>query len=302
MAGLLAANLMRHRDPVVVEAQDAIPHNHSAVLRFRTSTVGDALGIPFRRVNVIKTSLPWRNSVADALAYSYKNTGTYSSDRSIVLPEQHTTERWIAPPDLIPRMARRIRIELGVKFDFAFTQSKVISTIPMPDLMTALNYPAERPIFKYFSGTNLRATVNNCDAFVSMLVPDPELPFSRISVTGNEFIVEIAPGRSKYPHSIGEAAELIGIDPSDLIDVKEQVQNYAKIAPIDEHQRKTFIYYASTLQGKAFSLGRYACWRPKLLLDDLINDIRLIDSWIDSGTPGSSVHHDLHYIRGGIKG
>ena len=43
MAGLLAANMLRHRDPVILEAQKSLPNNHHALLRFRSSVVGDVL-------------------------------------------------------------------------------------------------------------------------------------------------------------------------------------------------------------------------------------------------------------------
>jgi len=296
MAGLLAANLLRHRDPVVLEAQPSLPNNHSAVLRFRTSAVADALGIPFRKVNVIKAALPWKNPVADALAYSKKNLGTYLSDRSISAAPS-STERWIAPPDLVEQMARRVNIKFGVDFQFPPGHPKVISTLPMPLLMSALGY-SPKPEFGYVSGINVRARVHDCDAFVSLVVPDPELLFSRISITGDELIMEI-PGETvlnfDLEKAVWQAAELLGLDPEEVYDVTWHRQSYAKIKPVDEHQRKSFIFWASSVTGRAFSLGRYATWRPGLLLDDLVKDVRLIDSWIASGTPGYEM--DIFHAR-----
>ena len=54
LAGLLAGNMLRHRDPVIHEVQPSLPNNHSAVLRFRSSAVGDVLNIPFQKVKMIK--------------------------------------------------------------------------------------------------------------------------------------------------------------------------------------------------------------------------------------------------------
>lgn len=105
MAGLLAGNMLMKRKPLIIEAQPSLPSNHSAVLRFRSPVVGDVLGIPFKRVNMIKTSVPWQNPVADALAYAYKNSGGYRSDRSIGSGAVVSEERFIAPPDLVLRMA-----------------------------------------------------------------------------------------------------------------------------------------------------------------------------------------------------
>jgi len=66
-------------------------------------------------------------------------------------------------------------------------------------------------------------------------------------------------------------------------------QRYHKIEPIDEEDRRAFIFWSSSIANRAFSLGRFACWRPGLLLDDLVKDVRKIDGWIRRGTPGSDV-------------
>src|SRR5580765_717028 len=189
MAGLLAARMLRDHDPVIIERQHDLPNNHSAVLRFRTSTIGDILNVPFRRVKMIKTALEWRNPVADALAYAYKNGGVYRSDRSITTGSV-SEDRFIAPPDFITALAKRCKIECGVEFELSpLPGDTIISTMPMPALMAVLNYP-QPPQFDYIEGWNLKAHVPNCDAYVSMLVPAPNVPFSRVSITGDELIVE----------------------------------------------------------------------------------------------------------------
>ena len=285
ISGLLAANLLKHRDPVVVEAQDALPHNHSAVLRFRSSVVGDVLGIPFRMVSVVKAAIGWRNPVADALAYSRKSGGVMLSNRSINFASGfEVAERFIAPPDLIERMAERCRIEYGVRHDFS-SGPKVISTVPMPDLMAALDYPGQRPSFLWTPGANVRARVDACDAYVSLYVPDPALPFSRVSLTGDELIVE-CPGSRFNEVTAGDtvhaAARLLGIELDTLYDVTAHDQAYQKINPIDEGERRRFVYWASTEQMRAFSLGRFATWRPGLLADDLVQDVRVIEGMLAS--------------------
>ena len=54
LAGLLAGNILRKYHPKIYEAQNELPNNHSALLRFRTSDVGTACSIPFKRVKVSK--------------------------------------------------------------------------------------------------------------------------------------------------------------------------------------------------------------------------------------------------------
>lgn len=287
IAGLLAANMLRRHDPVVYEAAPSLPNNHSAVLRFRSSVVGDVLGIPFKKVSVIKSQLPWKNPVADALAYSRKNGGQYRSDRSISSPLL-SSERYIAPPDLIERMAEGVDVVYGERYSFR-GGDKVISTIPMNDLMRALEYPEKLPSeFRWKDGVNLLARVKSCDAYVSLYVPDPDLPFSRISLTGDELIAELPGNKIAHfddmdPIEIAQlAAKLVGIDPSDLHSINLKEQSYSKILPIDEGERRKFIYWASTETGRAFSLGRFATWRPGLLADDLVQDVRIIEKMMTS--------------------
>jgi hypothetical protein len=286
MAGLLAANMLRRREPVVYERQKALPHNHAAVLRFRSPLVGEVLGVPFRRVRVIKHAVPWRNPVADAMAYSEKVIGQLRSDRS-VLQGTEVVDRWIAPPNLVERMAEGINIKFDTDFDLSEETTKVISTIPMPNLMIMMGYGTPA-VFGHLSGTTLRATLSDCDCHVTLYVPDPDSYPYRVSITGNELIVECGhsvPHRilTSVPHTIVHGAlHILGLDHSQLAsEVTVTTSQYGKIAPIDETVRRDFIHWASTEQGRAFSLGRYATWRPGLLLDDVVNDVRVIERMID---------------------
>lgn len=291
LAGLLAGNLLSRRRPTIMEAQQTLPSNHSAILRFKTSTVGDALGIPFKKVELIKSIIPWHNPVADALMYSYKCNGQHRSDRSIIQGTVSAT-RFIAPNDLIPRMAEGLNIKynqavgLNGVLQAQRTNEPVISTIPMPTLMTLLGWE-NPPEFQHRSGVNVKATVKDCEAYVSLLVPDPAKAFARISLTGDELIAECyGNGQVNATAIAHDAAYLLGVK-MDPLTVAIYPSKYAKILPIDERVRREFLFWATT-QFNIFSLGRFATWRPGLLLDNLINDIRLIDQWSQSG----------HYDRG----
>lgn len=289
MAGLLAGQLLIRHKPVIVEAKGELPNNHSAVLRFRSNRVGEVLGIKFHQVTMMRTTLPWRNVVADALQYAFKNTGTYRSDRTAA-EGTVVEQRWIAPPDLIRLMSQGLSILYGTPFtksDLNLQVEPIISTLPMPILMELLEYP-NSPEFLYKHGTNIRFHICCCDAYVSINIVDPNVPFSRITITSNEVIVEL-PGHMKDEFN-GEDAEdltkmalhLLGMNESMLESTPTlHSQPYAKIEPIDEMVRKDFIYWATTKHG-IYSLGRFATWRPKLLLDDLIHDVRLIEDWIGS--------------------
>lgn len=292
MAGLLAARMLARYKPIVWEAKEDLPHNHSAVLRFRTSAVGDILGIPFRRVRMVKSAIPWLNPVADDLAYSLKVAGMRRTDRSIPRSTVEA-ERWIAPPDLIEQMADGVDVRLGHEWKFFGDDPRVISTIPMPALMEALNYPkfydGGKVEFSSSRGTNISARIRRCEAYASVYVPDLKMPFSRVSITGDELIIECRDEIEEENISgivLLACRMILGIDHIDVSEVKVHHQEYAKILPIDEGVRRTFIHWASTVQGRAFSLGRYATWRPGLLLDDLIHDVRVIEGLMNSSSPG----------------
>lgn len=284
MAGLLAANMLRAHDPIIIERQRSLPNNHSAVLRFRSNTVGDVLGLQFKAVAMTKGHIPWRNPVADSLAYSRKCTGVSRSDRSITSANFETELRFISPTNLINFMASLLgsgKILYNInKVDFG--KKPIISTMPMPSLMRALAYP-DMPTFTYVNGFNATSKVIHCDAYVSLYVPDPEIQFNRISLTGDELILEYA--TEKKPRDIDtdfkKALDLLGLEAVSKFPTLHE-QKYAKILPIDDRERKRFMAWA-TDNHNVYSLGRYATWRPKLLLDDLVQDIRLIDSWITSG-------------------
>ncbi|NDG64822.1 MAG: hypothetical protein EBY29_15370, partial [Planctomycetes bacterium] len=60
-------------------------------------------------------------------------------------------------------------------------------------------------------------------------------------------------------------------------------QPYSKILPIDEGERRKFIVWATDQHG-IYSLGRFATWRPGLLMDDVVNDVRVIRKIIKNGS------------------
>ena len=290
LAGLLAGNMLRHRNPTVIEAQKSLPNNHSAVLRFRSSVVSDALSIPFKKVQMIKDHVRGDNLVADALNYSFKNTGIRRSDRSITAGAI-IADRYIAPANLIPLMADRVdKLILDKQHFFAIPEKghwhPVISTLPMPQLMSYLNYPRKDEVqFTSSPGSVIKLLLAHCDAYVSLLFPDPRLPFSRVSITGNELTIEL-PGPADHEQSLNNivqrAAYFFGLSAMELGHQRPSYhkQKYAKINPIDDDARRDFIFWATDTHG-VFSLGRFATWRPGLLLDDLVNDIKLIDKWLD---------------------
>lgn len=316
MAGLLAGAMLRGGAERIIEKQQGLPNNHSAVLRFRSSIVGDALNVPFKKVKVMKAvHSQGLNPVAAQLAYSLKTNGS-ARLRSAISAEGEIDDRWIAPPNLISQMydALQCHVEYGVGVtanDFLHDE-QFISTMPMPVLMDLLGWE-NKPEFHYVSGYNLTATLSNVDAYVSLYIPDRERQENRISLTGDRLTVEFA-----FPHLSHEHVASLAVDragstrwQSEVLDyvslalglyghqhikvtnVEVKSQTYAKILPIDEDIRRSFIMWASE-NFNVFSLGRFATWRPGLLLDDIVNDVRVI-SRLAKGK-GSSYDHKKREI------
>ena len=295
LAGLLAGNMLRNRLGTMVEAQPSLPNNHSAVLRFRSRMVSDTLNIPFREVMAMRAIVPWRNPVADMLSYSLKTTGV-ATLRSSITADGEIVKRYIAPLDLIEQMARPLQIVYDKSIINLLTSSledtweknqnsltPIISTIPMDKLMEILHYPRRNKIeFHYRSGVNIVAELEGVDAYCSLYVSDPDYKFARITLTGAQMVMECYGDIKAKEYWINDGKYLLGLDHCEILSCKIQEQTYAKILPIDEDERRRFIMWASD-QHRIFSFGRFAVWRPGLLLDDLVQDFRVIMRLIDRG-------------------
>lgn len=293
-AGLLAAAMLRKDCDAVYEAASELPNNHSAVLRFRSSVVADTLNIPFKAVKAIKAAEAWRNPIADAMAYSRKTNGT-ATLRSVLTASGEPQTRYIAPPDLIARMADMVEatILFGAQWGKPETvlSGPWISTMPMPSLMKLLGWEP-RSEFRWRSGNNVLVELEGVDAYCSLYVPDPTFPAARISITGDHMIAECYGSwepRDEFKFAC-QCAEKVGLHPSQMGSIEVRQQTYAKILPIDEQERRAFIMWASQELG-IYSLGRFATWRPGLLMDDVVNDVRVIQRLINNR--GESYPHQL---------
>lgn len=296
ISGLLSAiHFARLGHPVlVVEKSEEIPNNHHAVLRFRTDFVSGMTGIPFRKVSVLKAIEPYKNPVASANSYSKKTNGQYLQ-RSILSGSDSVSTRYIAPPDFVSQLVgltKPLPIEWGFGFGFDFgawssdcasnPDHWVINTTPLNHMASAvgIEFDNSKAEFGHRKGCVIKARVIGSDSFFSLYVPDPSCPFYRVSLTGDELMVEIS-GASAEDISPAEsvrilrrACSLAAIDFLDCGGLKVNDQKYAKITPIDERTRRQLIMEA-TDKFRIISVGRFATWRPKLLLDDIVSDLNV---------------------------
>lgn len=308
MAGLLAANILRRQEPVVFEAQQTLPDNHGALLRFRSDVVSRATGIPFRKVLVHKAIRPYGGKVnhqatlRDHNMYSFKVTGKIM-ERSIL--NLNAEERYIAPDNFIAELGKNINIQFGMPLNDMpppadnLTNVTMISTIPMPALMELAKWEL-RPAFHYREVWSVTAIVTerDIDVYQTIYFPDPcGERFYRASFTGNKLTIEYCYDATIIPERelTEDIMDVLGcfglgdlVNPFEL-DRTVKYHKYGKLMPIDDGLRRAFIVSMSD-HYNLYSLGRFATWR-QLLLDDLVKDVNVINGFItDRSTYARRLH------------
>jgi hypothetical protein len=290
MAGLLTATMLRRMNPVVYEAQDKLPDNHGALLRFRSDAVSRETGIPFKKVTVHKAvhdGQRVRNTATlrDHNMYSYKVTGRVMN-RSILSLE--SVERWIAPPDFLAQLAHGVDIKFSAPLRYTEEMEQGgpwVSTIPMPALMDLAKWE-DRPEFRATAIWSVRCECPiDCDVYQTIYYPDPcGERFYRASLTGKTLIVEYI-AKPEESDIAGELMDVFGhfglgdlVGPDEVRHHDIKFQKYGKIRPTDDAARRRFIIAMSDLH-QCYSIGRFATWR-QILLDDVVNDVRVVERFI----------------------
>jgi hypothetical protein len=231
-------------------------------------------------------------TLQDNNAYSLKVTGAVV-ERSVL--DLAPVDRWIAPDTFLRDLARGVTIQHAeplVKADLLGRSKNsvpVLSTIPMPALMKLVGWPTV-PDFRFVRIGSLTVTLTepNVDVFQTIYYPW-HAAYYRASLTSNRLIIEFIDiddaglGDWPAPHArfITEVAEDFGLDPDGIEwegAPRYQVQQYGKLLPIPERERRAFIL-AMTDEYGLYSVGRFATWR-QLLLDDVVEDVRVVEAMI----------------------
>lgn len=293
MSGLLAAQMLKRHNPVVMESQSSLPNNHAALLRFRTDAVERATGIKLKKVYVQKAVLEHPDGLLTTSPniqlqnmYSMKVTGGIR-ERSIMNCE--AGERYIAPDDFCERLAEGVTIQYNENLKsvkFAHSDA-IISTIPMPALMKIAGW-SDMPKFDWSPITTISAKLSGvpCDVYQTIYIPFISMPAYRLSITGDNFIIEMM-GHQSLDQDPAEAvlhhlryffggASLSRIVP---IDAKIKRQEHGKLNPTNNSNRKEFILAMTDLYN-IYALGRFGTWR-QILMDDVVKDVKLIEAMIE---------------------
>lgn len=289
LAGLLAGRFFPQAE--IYEAQRALPHNHEAILRFRTNAL-EGFGVPLEKVYVRKFAMA-NNTFVDkpnpyiCNMYSQKVTGEVSSRSIWDLEPGH---RWVGPANMTEILARGLSITFnhsvgGIKQ--ISDREPVISTIPMPILMDMVGW-TDKPKFGFSSIWVISGYIDKVDVHQTIYYTDADVPYYRASLVGNRLIIEFItnPTEENHPMFIDRVLDDFGIN-GRVFNIKVTQQKFGKIVPIDDGLRKEFIY-SMTREHNIYSLGRFATWR-QILVDDVISDLKVIKS-IMSGEERSRLY------------
>lgn len=287
LAGLLAG--CHFQNARIFEAGPEGNAQHKAVLRFRSSAVGDSVGIEFKKVTVHKGI--WYDgafvapNITLANLYSKKVIGKLA-DRSIwnVAP----VERYIAPEDFIGQLSERCKGRIEYNYPITSIQgaTPIISTLPMSVLekLAGEQFYTSQPEFKYAPIKVQRARIPGANVYQTIYYPDPGIPLYRASITGDLLIMELVEQEDGVDGNgtwVYDVMKSFGIGGDEIKFIESTTQRYGKIAPIDDGWRKKFMF-DMTQQHNIYSLGRFATWR-NILLDDVLHDISVIKKMMSAG-------------------
>lgn len=292
MSGLLAGAL--NPGSVIYEAGEERTSDHRAIFRCKKPDIGKMLGIPFKKVTVHKAiwfeSKEVNPTPRIAHMYSKKVTGTISA-RSIF--NTSSAIRYIPPDNFISQLMRRCNIQWNTIVDNALigaVKEPIISTIPLFSMAKELSVIDINAMFLYRPIYTNQIIIPDCNSHCTIYYPDPKTNVYRASICGDTLITEGV--QDLNYNDFNRVYESMGLSIKDRHNghIKPHKQKFGKIIPIDEEKRKRIITQL-TLGFGIYSLGRFATWRPKVILDDVLEDIFVIRRLIEEGHYGSIKHN-----------
>jgi hypothetical protein len=282
LSGLIAANAFT-RATIIEQQQEKEPHR--ALLRFRTSAIGNALDIPFRAVEVRKgiyaNGKHAAVNIALANQYSRKVIGRTDA-RSIWSLDPAV--RYIAPENFIEQLMERMRdrITYGATLHSFPSNVNIVNTAPLFVPMRIAGMDADAVEWHYKPIAVHRFRIDATAVHQTIYFPEPATSTYRISITDDLAIAESVPPFASMEESAALLSEAFGIPINAIepIAARRTQQEFGKIAPIDDRVRRNSIRLLSA-RYSVYSLGRFATWR-NILLDDLLNDITVIKRLMDA--------------------
>lgn len=297
-SGLLASCIIRDTTVYESDTHENCADKHQAVFRMKSNKIADHLGIEFKKVLVHKSIwfngknvLPTPNVIHQ---YSKKVSGKIS-DRSI--GNIGTEIRYIPPDNFYNQLlAHSGTVHYSKKVNPFQDGNIKISTIPLSTiaLIRGEEYPkfGLGPSISYRKIFVSRFVVKNCDSYCTIYYPDQDDDVYRATLNGDILIVESLKPLAKNQIELCEISHSLGLAENDIdfCTARNLEQPLGKITTIDEKLRSKFVLEL-TLKHSIYSLGRYATWRPKVMLDDVFDDIFVIRRLIEQGHYGSMLYN-----------
>lgn len=291
MSGLLCGAL--NPGSIIYEAGPERESDHKALFRCKSDQIGKVLGIPFKKVEVYKSiwldSTEVHSTPRIAHMYSQKVAGKISG-RSITNIE--SGPRYIPPDDFIDQLKARCYIKYDTKWPGRSADAPTVSTMPlfrMMNMVDLFDIKMAMPLFESKPIYVTRVEIPNCDSYCTIYYPDHNFLAYRASLTGN--ILTIEGMKPILVPDVEEVLKSFGIFDNFSINQVDwnHKQTMGKITPIDNKIREKAIT-EMTLKYGIYSLGRFATWRPKVMLDDVLEDIWHINRLIQGGNYAALNH------------
>lgn len=271
LSGCLAANLIPGSIVYDTFSETSL---HTGLLRFSSTQIGDALGIPLKKVIVYKSiyegykHVPISNRAI--VRYSGKTNGVISA-RSICNTDP--VERYIPPHNFHEILLKRINVIYKANIPNLLSKTPIINTIPLPIICSYLNlecyHKPSNPIFIF------NAKLLDCDIHLTNYYIGDTYIY-RASIIGN--LLSIESMRQIETCDIQYVLDTFGINKDfDFIECKKN--EFGKLTTLDDELRKPLLR-TLTENFDIYSLGRFATWR-NIKLDDVFHDIQVIKKIIN---------------------
>jgi hypothetical protein len=275
LAGLLAYQFFKNEDTVILEKEKKENiFRHNAILRTKKEEFPRMLGINYEKVELEKNYL-FKDSLHITPNIEMKNNYSIKiSDKLLkrsINDENNNKNRYIF--DIFDINFDKYNVLFNEKIetladigDYDFC----ISTLPMPIMSKISKMEIKqsfetKPIFVYFIYLNidseLHQTIYECNEYS---------PIYRMTL--NKKIITIEATKEVEEGVLINKMKYFGLLFTDIESIEKVEQSNGKIYRIDDNTRKAFILNL-TNEYNIYSLGRYAIWKPKLMLDDLLDDL-----------------------------
>lgn len=160
--------------------------------------------------------------------------------------------------------------------------SKVISTIPMPDILEIVDVECVEPEFEFSEITVAKFSLGcqvSGDWQQTVYFPDDDCHVYRATLNNDGIIAEFVDGTSDdiVKQEIMIVAAPFGIKQNNIVGRKIHFMKHGKIINGKANKDRMVVISHLTEKFNTYSLGRYATWNESVKTEDLLHDLKKID-------------------------